>query len=322
MDAKNAIAKILEEKKEIRQIYWVACGGSLIDLYSAHYMMNAESAKVESGWYTGREFLTAPPKKLGTASLVIACSHSGETPETVEAAKFAKQAGAAVITMTHAAKSASDDPEFISFVYPWGDNVPVSNTPAGITLELAAELLSAQENFPKYGELLKGISQMDQIIAGAVKKVNGGLTEEFAEKYGEEPFFYVLGSGPAFSQTYGFAICSLMEMQWQNCAYIHSAEYFHGPFECTDKNVFYFLQKSAGRSRVMDQRAEDFLRNHTDKLIVIDALDLGLGAIDKSVVDYFNPILFYAMNCEFREALAKKHNHPTEMRRYMGIEKY
>jgi putative Holliday junction resolvase len=49
-------------------------------------------------------------------------------------------------------------------------------------LELAAELLSAQENFPKYGELLKGISQMDQIIAGAVKKVNGGLTEEFAEK--------------------------------------------------------------------------------------------------------------------------------------------
>lgn len=322
MDAKKIIEDILKKKGGIKTVYWVACGGSLVDLYSPHYMMNAESSTIESGWYTSREFTAVPPKKLGKDSLVIVCSHSGGTKESIDAARLAKNRGAAVIALTNVAGSAIDSPEFITWVYPWGDNIPVSQTPACIALSLANELLEQQEGFAKSDKIRKAISQIDGIIKGAVKKVHGGMTREFADKYGDEPFFYVLGSGPAFSQTYGFAICSLMEMQWKNCAYLHSGEYFHGPFECTEEGVFYFLQKSAGRSRVMDQRAEDFLKTHTDKLMVLDALELGLDAVDPDVVDYFNPILFYAMNCEFRGALAEKFHHPVDVRRYMGIEKY
>lgn len=322
MNAKNVITDVLKEKGRIKQVYWVACGGSLIDLYPAHYMMNAESSTIESGWYTSKEFIIAAPKKLGKDSLVVACSHSGNTKETVDASHLAKERGAAVITLTDKAGSACDHPEFISWVYPWGEGVSVSETPGCITLALASELLVAQEGFANHGKMMDAVSRMDEIIKGAVAKVNSGMTREFAEKYGEEPFFYILGSGTAFSQAYGFSICSLMEMQWKNCAYLHSGEYFHGPFECTEKGVFYFLQKSAGKCRVMDQRAEDFLKTHTDKLMVLDALELGMDKIDPDVVDYFNPILFYAMNCEFREALAKKHNHPVETRRYMGVVAY
>ena len=54
MNAKNVIEEILKEKGRIRQVYWVACGGSLIDLYPAHFMMNAESGTVESGVLTRR----------------------------------------------------------------------------------------------------------------------------------------------------------------------------------------------------------------------------------------------------------------------------
>ena len=42
--------------------------------------------------------------------------------------------------------------------------------------------------------------------------------EKFADLCEENKFFYILGSGANFSQTYGFAICSLMEMQWQHCS--------------------------------------------------------------------------------------------------------
>lgn len=322
MNAKNVIAEVLKEKGQIKQVYWIACGGSLIDLYPAHYMLNAESSTVESGWYTSKEFIVATPKKLGKNSLAIVCSHSGNTQETVDAAHLAKNRGASVITLTDKAGSHCDRPEFITWVYPWGDGVPVGETPCCITLSIAGELLAAQEGYANQDKIKDAISKMDDIIKGAVAKVNSGMTQEFADKYGEEPFFYILGSGPAFSQTYGFAICSLMEMQWKNCAYIHSGEYFHGPFECTEKGLFHFLQKSAGKCRVMDQRAEDFLKTHTDKLMVLDALELGLDKIDSSVVDYFNPVLFYAMNCEFRAALAKKHNHSVDTRRYMGIVEY
>ena len=71
MDAKSVIKTIKETYGEIRQIYWVACGGSLVDLYPAHCMVLAESTLVESGIYTSKEFILATPKKLGKNSLVV-----------------------------------------------------------------------------------------------------------------------------------------------------------------------------------------------------------------------------------------------------------
>ena len=64
------------------------------------------------------------------------------------------------------------------------------------------------------------------------------------------------------------AICSLMEMQWQHCCYIHSGEYFHGPFEATEPGVFYFVQLGSGECRPMEERALAFLNTHTDTIMV------------------------------------------------------
>ena len=319
MDAKQVIAAVLQEKKEIRQVYWVACGGSLVDLYPAHFMLGRESLSLSSGWYTSREFLLSTPRRLGEKSLVIVCSHSGGTPETLEAAGLARDRGASVVTLTHTSGSPCDDSSrFIPWVYPWGEDVPTAQIPSGITLSLAAELLLAQEGFPLYGPLMEAIGKMDAIVAAAKEKVQRELCEPFAQMCKENPFFYILGSGAAFSQTYGFAICSLMEMQWQHCAYLHSGEYFHGPFEVTENGVFYFLQMGSGSCRPMDERALAFLKTHTDRLMVLDALEYGMGAIPMEVRDYCDPILFYPMNCQLRSARGKLFDHDVDYRRYMG----
>ena len=322
MNAKTVIEGILKEKGAVRQVYWVACGGSLIDLYPAHFMLNAESATVESGWYTSREFLLSTPRKLGRDSMVVVCSHSGNTQEAVDAAVLSKEAGAAVITLTDGKGSKCDDQRFIAWVYPWGDGVPTAEVPSGITLLLAAELLKAQEGFDKYDALCDGVRKIDGIVSAAKEKVNAELGEAFAKACQENTFFYILGSGANFSQTYGFAICSLMEMQWQNCAYIHSAEYFHGPFEVTENGVFYFLQMGSGACRPMDERALAFLKTHTDRLMVLDALDYGMDGVDLSVRDYLDSVLFYAMNVELRAVRGRLFDHSPDIRRYMGIEQY
>jgi len=70
----------------------------------------------------------------------------------------------------------------------------------------------------------------------------------FAEHYYNAPFLYIMASGSAYAQAYGFAICSLQEMQWMDCCYLDSAEYFHGPFEVTDKDHIYILLKSVGKT--------------------------------------------------------------------------
>lgn len=135
-------------------------------------------------------------------------------------------------------------------------------------------------------------------------------------------YLYGPQTGPVFSQTYGFAICSLMEMQWQSCAYIHSGEYFHGPFEVTEPGVFYFLQMGSSECRAMDERALAFLETHTDTLMVLDAMEYGMGDVPQNVRAFLDPILFYAMNCELRSARGKVFDHHPDVRRYMGIEKY
>lgn len=318
MDAKTAIKQVKEKNGDIRQIYWVACGGSLVDLYPAHCMVMAESMLVESGLYTSREFILAAPKKLGKSSLVVLCSHSGGTKETLDAAELALAKGAAVITMTHAPGSKADSGKWISWVYPWGDDQKTCDIPSGISLSIAAELLASQEEFQAYDALMEGIGKMDAIVRAAKERVNAELCGRFAALCKEHDFLYILGSGSTFSQTYGFAICSLMEMQWQHCAYLHSGEYFHGPFEATEKGVFYFLQKSSGKCRPMDERAEDFLKTHTDALMVLDAMEYGMDSIDPAVRDYLDPVMFYAMNCELRSARGRVFDHDVDYRRYMG----
>ena len=93
------------QDKPLRQVFLVACGGSLVDMYPAHYFLNEQSENLRSWMMTANEFVHAAPRALGASSLVIVCSHGGNTPESVAAAQLAKNRGAATITLTHNAEA-------------------------------------------------------------------------------------------------------------------------------------------------------------------------------------------------------------------------
>ncbi len=319
---KELVAKILTGREKIEDVYFVACGGSLVDLYPGYYFVRTESKTMHADWITSKEFVVTPPTHLGKTSLVFICSHGGNTKETVEAAHLAKNLGAAVVAMTHTPGSACDDSSLNPIVYSWEDDTNEKDKPQGIVLNILNELMKVQEpDYKLYDAVADGLEKADGIVRAAVKSVKN-RTWLFAEKYAKEPFLYIMGSGAAYAAAYGFAICSLQEMQWMDCCYLNSAEYFHGPFEVTDEDHLYILLKSRGRNRVMDERAEVFLNKYAKKYEVIDANDLGLDAIDDSCVEYFNAMVFYAMSVAYRNALQDKRCHPTDMRRYMGVVEY
>ncbi len=86
--------------------------------------------------------------------------------------------------------------------------------PQGIVMRVLNELMKMQEpSYTKYEAVLDGLEKADRIVRAAVKKVQN-RTWVFAEKYFNEPFLYIMGSGASYSQAYGFSICSLQEMQW------------------------------------------------------------------------------------------------------------
>ena len=322
IDAREAVARVLSTKGQIENVYWIGCGGSLIDLMPADYLLRTESASIESHALTARELYCATPKRLGEKSLVVALSHSGGTPEVIEALNLAVERGASVFAMTSGAGSAIDSDAWDTYVYEWADETPQRDLDAAQSLMVCAELLRAQEGWEPYDALYEGIDKLDGIIAAARTKVRAELCDRFAELCQKHDFLYILGSGATFAQTYGFAICSLMEMQWQNCCYIHSAEYFHGPFECTEPGVFYFLQMSSGPTRCEDERALDFIKTHTDTYMVLDAAAYGMDDVDERVRGYLEPIMVYYMNVELRAARGRMFDHDPSIRRYMGIEKY
>ena len=89
--------------------------------------------------------------------------------------------------------------------------------------------------------------------------------------------------------------------------------------------ILLLLMKNPGRvfsaeeiyERVWNERAIN-----TDTIMVLDALEYGVGDVPASVRSFLEPIFFYAMSCELRAARGKVFDHSPEIRRYMGIEQY
>ena len=322
MDNKTIVKNVVKHNDgKISNVYFTACGGSLVDMYPAYYFLKSEAENLSTGWYTANEFVHVTPKKIGAQSVVFVCSHSGNTPESVKAAKVAQEKGAITIGLTFNPKAELLKYSDEKIIYEWGDENEVVKNPMAIVLDITSQILGQLEGYDKLAEFADGFKKIDTIVTNALAQVQD-RTKRFADKYQHEPMFYILGSGASFGHTYGFAICSLMEMQWLDAAPIHSGEYFHGPFEVTDKDKPYIVMESIGRTRPLDERAIKFLKKYAEKIEIVDAKELGLDLIDSNVAEYFNPILFYSVLCEYRAKLADIRNHSLEVRRYMGKVEY
>jgi fructoselysine 6-phosphate deglycase len=313
----DALAARIVDGRQVSEVFLVACGGSMVDLYPAKFFLATETQGLRTDLYTANEFAHAVPKALGDNSVVIVCSHGGVTPEAVEATRIAQGRGALTITLTH--NESSEVAAFAdqNIVYEWGDESKVQNNPMAITLALCLEVLQHAEGYAHYEDFRAALQQIDDVVAAARDQVRD-RTAAFAGAYQDADLFYVLSSGASFGHAYGFAICSLMEMQWLNASAIHSGEFFHGPFEITDKKTSFIVLTNEGSTRPLDERVIAFLERYAEKYEIIDARELGIGALPDAVVDYFNPVLFYSVLCDYREALARIRNHPLETRRYMG----
>lgn len=318
MDVTKTVKGILEKNGgELSGIYFVACGGSLVDMYVAEYFVKAEAGQCFTGWYTANEFCHVPPKALDDKSVVILCSHGGNTKETVEAGRVAHARGAQTVGLTHNEQADLLAVSDYSFLYEWGADAEIKNNPMAIILDLTVSLIAQTEGYAPYDKFREGMAIIDTVVKNAIKQVQPRV-KAFAEKYQEAEMFYIMGSGPSYGHAYGFSICSLMEMQWLDATSVHSGEYFHGPFEVTDQDRNYIMLMSEGRTRPLDERAKTFLDQYAKNVEYVDAKELGLDLIPAEVNEFFNPILFYSVLAEYRLALSKVRDHDLDVRRYMG----
>ncbi|MDQ7250523.1 SIS domain-containing protein [Dongia sedimenti] len=308
-------------RKDVTDIFFVACGGSYAHMLPNQYIVERESSAIIGNALNAAEFKARAPRRLGKNSIVITCSHSGTTPETVEAAKVARDAGALTISLTHDLGSPLDQAsEFtVSYVHSPMTMSPIHS--AAVLERLTFGILKIREGNTKADELDKGLAKLPALVDNLILDQRGKMAE-FAETHKRETVIYTMASGANFGVAYAFAICILQEMQWIHAAAIHAGEYFHGPFEVTDFDVPFIHLMGLGPSRAMDERALAFTEKYSQRLTVLDAKKLGLATLPAAVSEYLAPLVFSPVLRAYADKLAEAKGHPLTVRRYMWKMEY
>ncbi|ULT59520.1 SIS domain-containing protein [Neobacillus drentensis] len=324
MNIKEIICSIKEQVpgKTIDTVYFVACGGSYGGFYPAFYLLEHESTTLRTAMFTSNEFVHALPKNCGHNTIVICCSMRG-TPETIEAARIAREAGAVTIALYVLDSKLTENSDYRYKYQSIAEEASrQEEVNSSVALRIAFEILEQFEGYEHYEDAMKAFNILDDIYKDAVKFCKP-RAKAFSEAFKNEECIYVLGAGPSMGAAYIFSICNLMEMQWIHSPTVNHGELLHGPFEAIDKNTPLFILMSEGRTRAVDVRALKFLQAYGEKLVVLDAKDLGINRISDSVSEYFNHLIFApVLNNVFLRELAKVKKHPYTNRRYMWKVKY
>ncbi len=319
-EIKEIVSEVLK-KAEIKKLACVACGGSLACLQGLEYFIKTKSQRISVNSFTASEFAYAPPEYLDENTVVIVMSASGNTSETVNAAKKAKEKKAIVVSFSGKAESSLSSLGDFTVLYSSSFEKVFANDSFGLPLLFGMELVNQTEGYAEYDKAIEAFNMMQEIGENSFE-ISKDFADAFtsAHKYG--PVIYSVSSGATSGVAYSESICTFMEMGWMNSAFIHSGELFHGPFEVTDEKAVFLVFLNDGRTRELDERAIRFLNQYAGSVTIIDAREYGSLKLHESVREYFSPMILNAVGTRITTSLAEAQGHSLERRRYMFQVKY
>jgi len=157
----TAIAAVSKQKP--RNIYFVACGGSLAFMHNQQYIIDRET-DIPSFILSSNEFVHRSPRALGPGSLVITCSHSGNTPETVEATRFAREKGALTLAYSFKEDSPLWQTAEYNLHYDWGPDSNAYDHRSGMALRFIFGFLNALQPKEMYAAALETVKGLQDIM--------------------------------------------------------------------------------------------------------------------------------------------------------------
>ena len=226
----------LEANGGLKQVVFVACGGSFASSYPARYLLNQEGTIRVQG-YNASEFVNATPRNIDKNTLVIGTSTKA-TAETVEAIRVANEKGAVTVGLSGYPDSltAQTARYYITYYHAdewYQDPTLVHCNSQGTALKIAFWLLKEYCGYTHYEAALEAFEKMPEIYGKAYQQVKEDAAK-FAMTYKDDKVWNVMSSGAAWEVSYSDAFCFFQEMQTVHCVPIHSGEYFHGAFETCD----------------------------------------------------------------------------------------
>jgi fructoselysine 6-phosphate deglycase len=305
-DVAAALAEL--ETRPPSHVFLVACGGSLSIMHPGKYFLDRHSSRLAADVLNSDEFVCRDPRKLDSNALVILCSQTGTTAETVRAASHARGKGSRTIGMTldPASPLAQGVDATVRYQSHYATGVPID----------AADSNYGVDRVPA---ALASLNALQPAIDRAHERY-APLFADFAPRFARKNAIYTMASGACYGAAYSFAICVLMEMLWIHSQAVHADEFFHGPFEIVDREAAFVQLIGLGETRRLDLRARSFLARFgaPQNILALDARDLDLSGVDEAFQPYLTPLIFFDALWKFAYQLAALRDHVMlDGRRYM-----
>ncbi len=305
------------KQKGFDNIYLIGSGGTVAMASPLEYLLKTYS-DYEVHLEIAAELLLIEPKRLNGNSICIFASKSGDTPETVAAAKYCREKGATNIAFVAKGGTplvAECDYVFINKVE--DDNFVDSHTFQ--TLPFILKLINpAGFDYPSFVAQLKTLPEQLIRIRGQFESE----ASDFAKRNKDVNYHMLIGSGSLWGVTYGYAMCVLEEMQWIHGKSIHAAEFFHGTLELVEQNTSIILLKGEDETRPLMERAERFVKSISQEVTVLDTKSVTLDGIEEQYRKYLSPLVVNAMLDRISVNLEKERDHSLSLRRYYRQIKY
>lgn len=259
------------------------------------------------------EIILTGHKHFNKNSIVFMASESGDTKEIVEFAKYCQDKGVRVVSLVSKPESK------LAKLSNWS----ITFIPKGVEFEYLSMigifygLLNNNGDFEEFDLLLEQLEQ--NLINGLVNIQTkfDNIADDIAKKYYNSNYMLWIGSGELWGEVYLFSMCILEEMQWLKTKSVRSSEFFHGTLELIEKDTNVFLLKGEGACRKIDERAERFLKEHTDNLVIFDTREYRIENIDEKFANILSPIVSTVLlNGRLSKHFEANTGHSLDIRRY------
>ena len=295
-------------------LLFTSSGGSQAMLAPfAFYIRHMSQLPVES--VLSADLMTGDCNRIGSKTVAFLTSKSGNTTETVEAARWLKAQGVRLF-------AAVGQPD--SMLEALCDDTIVYG--AGRPQEMIFYLLIGRllyhsgdfEAYPRFADELQGLAR----ALAEVRKQADEKCRRYALAYCKEPYNIWIGSGDLWPTAYSYSMCVLEESQWIRTKSVSSPEFFHGTLELLEDDVCTTLLLTEGPTRMQDERVKAFAARHTKKLTCFDTKDYELPGISDEFRKLLSPVVMAAVLQRISKNMEQITGHSLDIRRYYRKESY
>ncbi len=300
-------------------LFFVASGGAGILMWPAALLLATRST-FPSRCEHAAELVLTGSKWLTERSIVVIPSRSGDTPETLDALQFCREAGATVITLTGTPNSPLGSQADVNFTNPVGDD----NSSESYYIQsifAALSVMSARGEIDHYNELMRGAAGLPEALLEA-KRGFEPRANEIATRLAQAPYHMILGAGGGWAEAMYYGMCILEEMQWILTRPVNAADFFHGPLELLEPGVNCLLLKGEDTHRPLMDRVEAFVHAHTNAVTTIDTADFEIVGLDGELRALLAPALLATVLERVSVHLEVLRDHPLTTRRYYRAMSY